>query len=295
MGYQPRIKSPKRPTHEYRKIFGEKRKRRKRVDRRLERTSTEEKHIATEQEISELTLKRLHTLGNQRFGSSPFNEHFDRWLSTVTAVLSEFESHPVISLDDQFVMERSETLATIKQKLEDIRRKEASIDQEVRNLSNVRNQLKQINADYSTSMQTIKRRKNSEIKRLNKDIKHLEKEQEVIIQLKTGFFRGISKKEKEQKEIEIAQQLNNKQRELEMIMLNFNAEQRQLREDNENRREPVAEQIKILQKKRRESENDGSLEERWFACEALSDAVNTFLQRKAGPSHNSLKTNQSGI
>jgi hypothetical protein len=28
-------------------------------------------------------------------------------------------------------------------------------------------------------------------------------------------------------------------------------------------------------------ETDGSLEERWFACEALADAVNTFLQRKA--------------
>ena len=295
MGYQPRIKSPKRPIHEYRKIFGEKRKRRKRIDRGFERPSVAEKHIATEQEVSELTLKRLHTLGNQRFGSSPFSEHFDRWLSNISAVLSEFESPPNISLDDQFILERSETLATIKQQLEDRRRKEESVDQEAGILSNARNQLKQINTDYSTAIQTIKRRKNGEIKRLNKDIKRLEKEQDVIIQLKTGFFRGLSKKEKERKEIEIAQQIDEKQRELELVMLNFNAEQRQLREDYETRKEPVWEQIKILQKKAREMENDGSLEERWFACEALIDAVNTFLQRKAASSHNSLEADQSGI
>jgi hypothetical protein len=27
-------------------------------------------------------------------------------------------------------------------------------------------------------------------------------------------------------------------------------------------------------------ETDGSLEERWFACEALADAVNALMQRK---------------
>jgi hypothetical protein len=28
-------------------------------------------------------------------------------------------------------------------------------------------------------------------------------------------------------------------------------------------------------------ETDSSLEKRWFACEALIDAINSFLQRKA--------------
>ena len=102
MGYQPRIKSRRGEIHEYRKPLREKGKYRKRIHRRLGRPVQEEKHTATEREISEETLKRLHTLGSQKFGSSPFTEHFNRWLTNVAAVLGEFESHPNISVDDQF-------------------------------------------------------------------------------------------------------------------------------------------------------------------------------------------------
>ena len=73
---------------------------------------------ATEREVSELTLKQLHTLGSQKFGSSPFSEHFDRWLTNVTVVLDEFKSHPNIGVDDQFVNECAQTLSSIKNQLE---------------------------------------------------------------------------------------------------------------------------------------------------------------------------------
>ncbi|MGZ4851463.1 MAG: hypothetical protein ACXV2C_08810, partial [Candidatus Bathyarchaeia archaeon] len=107
------------------------------------------------------------------------------------------------------------------------------------------------------------------------------KDQERVIQMKTGFFRGISKKDREQKEIEIDQELDNKQRELELLVLDFNAKQKKLREDYETRREPVVEQVKKFKKLFQNLETDGSLEERWFACEAFVDSVITFLQRKA--------------
>ena len=87
--------------------------------------------------------------------------------------------------------------------------------------------------------------------------------------------------EREQKEIAVAQELNDKQTELEIFTLNLKAKQKQLREEYERRREPVLEQIKFFKKIIRELEADGSLEERWFACEALADSLNTFLQRKA--------------
>ena len=47
------------------------------------------------------------------------------------------------------------------------------------------------------------------------------------------------------------------------------------------RREPVMGEIKKFRKIIQNLETDDSLEQRWFACEALIDAVNTFLQRKA--------------
>jgi hypothetical protein len=241
----------------------------------------EKTHNATKKEITEITLKRLHNLGNQRFGSSPFSAHFALWLSNLAVVLGEFESHPSISLDDQFVSDRLEALSNIKRQLEELRSKEASIDQEINKLSGAKKRLKQINTEYSVLTKGIRDRRKRETKRLYNNINRLEKEQNSIIQMKTGFFRGISNREKEQREIDIAEQLTSKQKELELVILNFSAEQMELREACERKREPELEQIKFFQKKIAELDEDGSLEERWFACETLIDALNAFLQRKA--------------
>jgi hypothetical protein len=284
MGYQP-AKSPKGTNREYKKPFREKCKEKKQSHRQMGKTIVEEKHTTTEREITELTLKRLHTLGIQKFGSFPFSIHFDRWLSNVEAVLGEFEAHPTIGVDDEFVKECSDTLSAIKNQLDDRRRKEASVDTEVKNLSDSRNRLQRINTEYSTVAGTAKSRKNGEIKQLYNAIDHLKNEQDKIIKTKTGLFRGISKKEREQKEITIAQELMNKQTELEIAILDLRAAQKKIREDYDKKKEPLQEKIKVLQKRIEYLEMDGSLEERWFACDALIDALNMFLQRKATQPH----------
>ena len=240
----------------------------------------EEKHVATMKEVSDKTLKRLRILGSQKFGSSPFSEHFDRWLVNLTDVLTEFESSPNIKLDDQFVKERSQILSIVKIELEERLRKEASLEDAVKSLSNSKNLLEQIKKEYSTGMGEIKKQKNREIKRLNNNIDSLRKELDNIVRTKTGIFRGISKKDREQKEIGITQELNSEERELELAMLGFNEVQERLRDEYEGKRQPVSEQIRDCQKKIENLETDGSLEDRWFACEALIDAVNTLLQRK---------------
>ncbi len=281
MGYKSQKKSPKGAIHVYTKSFREKGKNRKRFPRPIEKSTLDENHIVTEREITELTLRRLHTLGSQKFGSSMFGEHFDRWLADVTYTLGEFESHPNMNIDDQFVKERSQKLYVIKQQLEERRLNEASLNQEIANQSYYKRSLEQINTDYVITIRAIKAQKNSEIKQLYRIIDSLKIEQEKIIQMKTGFFRGISRKDREQKEIEIAQEINDKQRELELIILGFSGKQKNAREDYEKRREPVLEQIKKCKKIFQNLETDDSLEERWFACEALIDEVNSFLQRKA--------------
>jgi len=275
------VKLTKGAVRKYKLPLHEKSKDKKSSQKLTEKPLREEKHNATVKDITEITLKRLHTLGNQRFGSYPFSAHFSRWLNNLAVVLDEFESHPGISLDDQFVLERSETLSNIKRQLEERSNKEASVDQEIKQLSDAKNRLKQINTEYSILAKTIKDRKNRETKRLYNIINRLEKEQNSIIQIKTGFFRGVSNKEKEQRETEIAEQLFSKQKELELIMLNFSAGQIELREKYERKREPELEQIKLFQKKIAELDEDSSLEERWFACETLIDALNAFLQRIA--------------
>ncbi len=279
MGYQPR-RTPKRAIHEYKKSFREKIKTTKRQNRRSAEQIQEEKPAPTEQQIFEATIKRLHTLGTQKFGSSPFSDHFDRWLLTVETVLDEFEAYPDMNVDEQFARERGQALATVKLQLENRRRREARLEEQINSLSNAKSRLQQVNNEYLTKLTALKGQKAAAIKRLNKEIVALKKEQDRIIKLKTGFFRGLSKKVREQKEIEAVQQLSDKQQELEVIVLNFRELQKQLREEFERKREPVFDEVKVFQKRVKEMDEDASLEERWFACEALIDAVNGFLQRK---------------
>ncbi len=278
MGYQPRAKSPRGAAHGYAKSYRQKSKRERHIRRN---TMQEEAHTTTEKEVIEVTLKRLHTLGIQRFGSSPFSEHFDLWLSNVEAVVAEFESYPTIRVDEQFAKERSQVLSTIKLRLEERRRKEAVIGQEIKNLSDCRIRLKQVNKEYSVKRNTLKARRKSQLKRLYAAIDNLKAEQQRIIQLKAGFLRRVSRKEKERLEVTVVEELNSKQREVDLVFLEFDAALKKLWQEFEQRRQPVWEQLKVFQKRVDSLELDGSLEERWFACEALIDAVNSFLQRRA--------------
>jgi DNA repair ATPase RecN len=240
----------------------------------------EEKHVPTVKEVSDRTLRRIRNLGSQKFGSSPFSEHFDRWLVNLTDVLSEFESNPNISADDQFVKERTQILSIVKTELEERRRQEATLEEASKNLSNSKNLLNAIKKEYDTMMSEVKGQKNREIKRLYSNIDSVRKELDDIVRLKTGLFRGISKKDREQKEIQTTQELNAAQRELELAMLVFTEEKEKLRDEYERKRQPLIEQMKDCRKKIENLETDGSREDRWFACEALIDAVNALLQRK---------------
>ena len=281
MGYQPRKKLSRDAIHEYRKSLQEKSKNRKRIRDSHGILPAEKAQIFTEKEISEATLRRLHTLGSQKFGSSPFSEHFNRWLTNVSMVLDEFQTHPDIKVDKQFVTECTQTLSTIGSQLKERRRQETSLDQELKNLAYCRERLNQINSEYAAIASKIRGQKNRDIRRINSSINRLKEEQEEVIRMKTGLFRSVSKKEREQKEIVIVEELNNKQTELEIVILDFKNQQKILQDNYEKKKEPVLERIYDFKKKIRHMDMDDSLEDRWFACAALIDSINSFLQRKA--------------
>ena len=133
----------------------------------------------------------------------------------------------------------------------------------------------------ATIASKIRDQKNREVRCINSSINRLKEEQEEVIRIKTGLFRSVSKKEREQKEIVIVEELNNKQTELEIVILDFKNQQIILQDNYEKKKEPVLEQIYDLKKKIQHMDMDDSLEDRWFACEALIDSINSFLQRKA--------------
>jgi hypothetical protein len=240
----------------------------------------EENHVTTAEEVVEKTLKRLRTLGIQKFVSSPYSAHFSRWQTDLKYVLSEFESSPTISIDDQFVKERSQILSNVELKLEERQREEATRDKAIESLSNSKVLLGRIEEEYATRTREIEGRKTSEIKRLNGKIDDLREELDDIARMKAGLFRAVSKKTKAQKEAEATQKLNSAQKELELATRKFTAEQERFQEECERKKHPLIEQIRKHQKAIENVETDGSLEDRQIACEALVNAVNALLQRK---------------
>jgi chromosome segregation ATPase len=257
----------------------EKTKAKRQKHRFSDRYLPEKNHVPTREEVVKKTLGRLRSLGNQIFALSPFNKYFDDWLINLRDVLSDFESSPTISADNQFVKEYSQILSNLERELEERRHKETAHEGDLKSISDNTSLLNQIDEEYATKTMEIKERKNSEIKRLSRNVQDLEEELNRIAKMKTGIFRSLSKKTKGQKEAEATQKLNTAQSELKLAQQNFTTEQEKLRNEYEKRKQPIIEQIQNLQKEIENLEIDGSLETRRTACEALANAVNALLQR----------------
>jgi chromosome segregation ATPase len=240
----------------------------------------EENHVATAEEVVDRTLKLLHTLGTQKFASSPYSEHFSRWQTDLKYVLSEFESSPTIGIDDQFVKERSQILSNVELKLEERRQEEVALEKASESLSDSKVLLEQIEKEYAARTREIEGRKTSEIKRLDSKIDDLREELDDVTRMKAGLFRAVSKKAKAQKEAEATQKLNSAQKELELAVREFTAEQERLQDEYERKKQPIIVRMRGYEKEIEHLEIDGSAEDRKVTCEALVNAVNALLQRK---------------
>jgi hypothetical protein len=241
---------------------------------------SQENNVTTSKEVLGRTLDRLGNLGRQVFAPSPFSEHFSRWLTDVRVVVSEFESTPGISLDDQFVKERSQILSNVELELDRRSQKEASAMEPIRRLSEKRVLLGRIEEEYTTRTRELERRKDTEIKRLSSNADDLRQEADSIARMKTGILRRLSKKAKAQREKEARQRLELAEKELASAVENFAAEQETLRSQYESAKQPVVQQIQNEQREIENQEIDGSLEARRSACETLINSVNALVERK---------------
>lgn len=282
MGYQQQTRSRRSSGHGYGKSRRGKAKAKVKGHKHRSGGShlLEENRVPTREEVAGRILNRLHNLGNQKFALFPFDEYFGSWLMDLKEVLSEFESSSTMSADDLFVKERSLILSNVELELEKSRRERISREEATKSLSNNRILLERVEEEYTTRTTEVERQKKSEIKRLSSNISNLMEELDRIGRMKTGLFRALTKKAKEQKEAEVTQSLNSAQKELELAPQHYTTEQKKLREEYERRKQPMVEQIQDQQKEVENQEIDWSLEARRSACEALASAVNALLQRK---------------
>jgi chromosome segregation ATPase len=279
MGYRPQTRSPRNAGRGHQKSQHEKAKARTQKHRAGGKYLPE-KQIATVEEVVEKTLGSLNKLGNQIFALSPFSQYFDDWLVNLREVLSEFESSPAISADDQFVKERSQTLVDVEGELAEKRLKEAELAETAKTLSENNHLLVQIDEEYAAKTREIGSKSNSKILRLTQNVQNLEEELDQLKQMKTSFLGAFSKRAKEQKLAIATQKLNSAKSELELTVQNFTVEQEKLHDEYEKKKQAIIEKVQSLEKEVENLETDSSLEARRSACKALVDAVNALIQRK---------------
>jgi hypothetical protein len=280
MGYRTQSGSPKGGGRGHQRSPHEKKKAKEKKNRSSGKYLLEETNVPTLEEVAEKTLSRLRSLGHQTFALFPFSAYFDNWLVNLKDVLVTFESSPNVSVDEQFVEERSQIIATVESKLEQRRREELSLQEAVRSISDGKILLEQIESDCAAKVRTLEERKNSETPPLQQNIASLKRELDDLAIVKAGFFRSISKKAKAKKEADLTQKLNAAQSELELAIQKFADEKESLWKEYEERKQAVNVQIRDYEGKIERIETDDSIDDRVFACDALVNAVNAFTRRK---------------
>jgi hypothetical protein len=280
MSYRPQMNSRRSAGRGRGKTHHERSKAKEQKKRFSGKYLLEESQVPTSEEIVEKTLGRLHSLAGQIFAFSPFSQYFDDWLLSLKSVLSEFESNSAINVDDEFGKERLQIISNVEFELAERRREEAVFVEATRRLADQNHLLVQIDREYATATRELASKRNGEIKRLTRKVNDFEEELDEISRTKTGI-NLLARRAKSQKTAEVNQKLDASKSELESVVKDFEVEQEKLHDEYEKKKQAVIGQVRNLEKDVEVLETDGSTEDRRAACEALANAVNALLQRKA--------------
>lgn len=240
----------------------------------------EETSLVTAEQIAEKTVSSLNRLGSQLFAISPFSEYFEDWLVTLREVLAEFESNAVIGVDEQFVSERLQIVTDTERELAERKNKEAILEEAEKALMENKQVLAQLDEECATKTRENRLKRNAEIERLTRNVHNLEEELNKIGQMKTSFF-GFTKKAKAKKEAETTQKLDSAKTELNSTIQNLSTEQEKINAEYEKQKQTINEKVQAVKKDAEKLEVDSSLAVRQAACNALANAVNACLKRKA--------------
>ena len=271
------------------KLHHEKSKRKEKKHRSSGKYLLETSEAPSLEDVAEKTIIRLGHLAGQTFACSPFSQYYDDWLLSLKSVLSEFESNPVVEVDETFVKERSQVIADVELNLVQRRREDDAYGETTRMLAENKTLLVQTDTEYSYANQELAAERKSEIKRLTHKVRDLEEELEEIRQNKVSVFSPLARRSRSKKKTKLNRELDAAKSQLDTEVKALEAEQEKLRVGYEKKKQAITEQVQSLEKKISGAETDGSVEDRRFAGEELINIVKNLLQRKKSLHQNEQK------
>jgi len=239
-----------------------------------------EENTPTAEMLAEKTLNNLNRLGEQIFAVSPFRQYFDDWLVNIKQTLSEFESNPKVSADEEFRKERDLTLAKIEIELAKMKQEETALEPCEKELADTNHLLLKLDTDYATNTRETAARRNTQIQRLTQNVHNLEAELERAKTAKTSLIGGLSKKAKAQKISEANAKLESAKTELESAVDSFKKDQESLHDRYERNKQATMEKVQKLEKEVEKLEKDNSIAARQATSGALAKAVKALLERQ---------------
>ncbi len=277
MTYRPQTGSRRNPGRQISKSEHEKKAKEKK-QRSSARYLAEQTEVSSKEAV-EKTLGSLSRLGNQIFALSPFSQYFDDWLVNLRQVISEFESHPGIRVDEQFVKERSQIFLDVEGSLAEKRVQESSLSGEAKELVDNNHLLVETDKDYAEKTRQLSNKRNADVQRLSTEIRELEDDVASQEQIKISFYKFNAKRKAAASLVQAKQALKSKKNELEVTLSSFTADQEKLHDSYEKKKQEITEKIDSLHKTLEKLETDTSVEPRQTACTALVNAINSVLQR----------------
>jgi len=241
-----------------------------------------EKDSESRNEVVALTLAGLEILGTQTFATAPFRQHFDRWLKSLQTVLDDFETSPVIEVDDKFREVRTGLVSAVDAALKAEQVKEKSRDATILGLHGSKDLLFHMDQKHTEKLREQAAKRDAKLKTLTGSVETLRAELDKVFESKAGFFESITKS-KAKMEQEARNKLDVAEKELENAKASFAAELTGLQEEQERRRQAILEKVaaerKEIETLETEADVDCSVDVRQVACEELSEAVNDLIKR----------------
>ena len=270
--------SPSRRSRQFSKTAHEKKSKEKKK-RSGPKYLIDEITEVTPQEVAEKTLNGISKLGTQIFALSPFSQYFDDWLVSLRQVVLEFESNPVIKVDEKFQKERMQAFLDIEGALAESRLQESNLTAEAKALAENNHLMVEADQEYAEKTRENSNKRNAEVQRLSNKIHQLEDDLSVQEEIKIGFFKFNEKKRAQQKLNQLTNDLSASKSELEVTLASFTAEQEKLHDNYQKRKQELSENSDRLHKELEKLETDTSIEARQTVCNTLANAVKTLLQR----------------
>jgi hypothetical protein len=277
MSFRPQTGSRRSAARQFSKSAHEKKAKEKK-QRAGGKYLQEEAEISAK-EIVEKTLGILGKLGSQIFALSPFSQYFDDWLVNLKQIISEFESNPTIKVDEQFLKQRSQIFLDIEGILAEKRLQESNLTDEAKALADNNHLIAETDKEYAEKTRERSFKRNADVQSLSNKIRELEDSVASQKEIRVSFFKPLARRRAAEKLAKTQQGLKSTKNELEVTLANFTAEQEKMHDSYEKRKQELTEKSDSLRNELEKLETDTSVNARQEATNALTNAINTLIQR----------------